>query len=89
MARPKREPGRADLRGPWVGLTGERLKCCSTRVSARQLTYGDFANRLPSRAAAVRELLKRGLLNRDLAPPATKDVKTSDFTVMPETRDAD
>lgn len=48
-----------------------------------------FANRLPSRAAALRELIRRGLLNRELAPPATKDAKTSDFTVMPENRDDD
>lgn len=41
-----------------------------------------FDNRLPSRAAAIRELIKRGLSNRDLEPPDTKDAKTTDFSVL-------
>jgi hypothetical protein len=43
-----------------------------------------FDNRLPTRAAAIRELIKRGLSNRDLAPPDTKDAKTTDFSVLSE-----
>jgi len=43
-----------------------------------------FDNRLPSRAATIRELIKRGLANRDLEPPDTKDAKTTDFSVLPE-----
>jgi len=43
-----------------------------------------FDNRLPSRAAAIRELIKRGLLNRSLEPPETKDVRTTDFGVVPD-----
>jgi hypothetical protein len=43
-----------------------------------------FDNRLPTRAAAIRELIKRGLSNRDLAPPDTKDTKTTDFSVLSE-----
>lgn len=43
-----------------------------------------FHNRLPSRAAAIRELIKRGLLNRDLEPPDTRDSTTRDFTVLPD-----
>jgi hypothetical protein len=43
-----------------------------------------FDNRLPSRAATIRELIKRGLMNRDLEPPDTKDVKTTDFSVLTE-----
>jgi hypothetical protein len=43
-----------------------------------------FDNRLPSRAATIRELIKRGLQNRGLDPPATKDVKTTDFSVLTE-----
>lgn len=42
-----------------------------------------FTNRLPSRAAAIRELIKRGFLNHELAPPNTKDAKTTDFSVVP------
>jgi hypothetical protein len=43
-----------------------------------------FDNRLPSRAATIRELIKRGLMNRNLEPPDTKDVKTTDFSVLTE-----
>lgn len=43
-----------------------------------------FQNRLPSRAAAIRELIKRGFLNRDLEPPDTRDSTTRDFTVLPD-----
>jgi hypothetical protein len=43
-----------------------------------------FDNRLPSRAAAIRELIRRGLLNRELEPPQTKDARTTDFSVVPE-----
>lgn len=43
-----------------------------------------FDNRLPSRAAAIRELIRRGLMNRDLEPPETKDVRTTDFGVVPD-----
>ncbi|SMF75756.1 hypothetical protein SAMN06265365_1291 [Tistlia consotensis] len=39
-----------------------------------------FDNRVPTRAAAIRELLRRGLLNRELdTPPA--DLPTRDFRV--------
>jgi hypothetical protein len=43
-----------------------------------------FDNRLPSRAATIRELIKRALMNRNLEPPDTKDVKTTDFSVLTE-----
>ena len=34
-----------------------------------------FDNRLPSRAAAIRELIRRGLMNRELDPPETRAVQ--------------
>lgn len=46
-----------------------------------------FDNRLPSRAAAIRELIKRGLMNRDLEPPETRYAKTSDFGVTDDTKE--
>jgi hypothetical protein len=61
----------------------ERIQLMLDEVELEAIDTWRFANRLPSRAAAIRELIKRGLLNRELAPPATKDAKTSDFTVMP------
>jgi hypothetical protein len=41
-----------------------------------------FDNRLPTRAAAIRELIRRGLMNRAMEPPETKDARTSDFGVV-------
>jgi hypothetical protein len=43
-----------------------------------------FDNRLPSRAAAIRELIRRGLMNRELDPPETRAVRTTDFGVVPD-----
>ena len=64
----------------------ERIQLMLDEQELEAIDTWRFANRLPSRAAAVRELIRRGLLNRELTPPATKDVKTADFTVMPEAR---
>jgi hypothetical protein len=41
-----------------------------------------FDNRLPTRAAAIRELIRRGLMNRSMEPPETKDARTTDFGVV-------
>lgn len=46
-----------------------------------------FDNRLPTRAAAIRELIKRGLMNRSLQPPETRDARTTDFSVVPDNGD--
>ena len=43
-----------------------------------------FDNRLPSRAAAIRELIRRGLMNCELDPPETRAVRTTDFGVVPD-----
>jgi len=40
-----------------------------------------FENRLPSRAAAIRELLRRGLKTDEFSEPRT-DVPTGDFRVV-------
>ena len=47
---------------PVTDLTrGERLQIMLTREELRALDDWRFAKRMPSRASAVRELLKRGL----------------------------
>jgi hypothetical protein len=43
-----------------------------------------FEHRLPSRAAAIRELIKRGFLNRNLEPPDTRASTTRDFSALPD-----
>ena len=42
-----------------------------------------FENRLPSRAAAIRELLRRGLIAKGFEDPPS-DAPTGDFRVVPE-----
>jgi hypothetical protein len=45
-----------------------------------------FENRLPSRAAALRELIRRGLMNRGLEPPDTRSSKDHRFQRHPPKR---
>jgi hypothetical protein len=60
---------------------GERLQIM---LSVRELTALDdfrFRNRMPSRAAAIREILRRGLgVNNER--PANAGLKSSDFGVL-------
>jgi hypothetical protein len=44
-------------------LRGERLQIMLEQEELRAIDDFRFANRMPSRAAAVRELLRRGLLS--------------------------
>ncbi len=53
----------------------ERLQIMLTQEELAALDDWRFANRMPSRAAAVRELLKRGLAAEGYAP--TSDAKHS------------
>jgi hypothetical protein len=46
-----------------------------------------FDHRLPTRAAAIRELIRRGLMNQAMEPPETKDLRTSDFSVVTDSAD--
>ncbi len=61
---------------------GERLQIMLTEEELNAVDDFRFKHRMPSRAAAVREILKRGLLAEgfSLASPGTK---SSDFGVMP------
>jgi hypothetical protein len=60
---------------------GERLQIMLTGDEVAALDDWRFAKRMPSRAAAIRELLKRGLAAEgfDLAKPARK---SKDFGVI-------
>lgn len=44
-----------------------------------------FGRRMPSRAAAIRELLKRGLAAEGF-PLANKDVKSKDFGILAQSK---
>jgi len=41
-----------------------------------------FDNRIPSRAAAIRELIRRGMVAQELPPPKTDDKTSADFAIV-------
>jgi hypothetical protein len=59
----------------------ERLQIMLTDDELVAIDDGRFGRRMPSRAAAIRELLKRGLA-ADGFILADKDVKSKDFGVV-------
>jgi hypothetical protein len=67
---------------------GERLQIMLTREEVRALDDWRFAKRMPSRASAVRELLKRGLAAEGFSV-AEDGAKSQDFGMIdgsPETK---
>lgn len=60
---------------------GERLQIMLTREELQALDDWRFAKRMPSRAAAVRELLKRGLSTEGFAI-AEAGTKSQDFGMV-------
>ena len=64
-----------------VGVNrGERLQIMLTRKELEALDTWRFAARMPSRAAAIRELLKRGLAAEGFAQ-ADGQMKSADFGI--------
>ncbi|MDG4718477.1 MULTISPECIES: hypothetical protein [Thalassospira] len=43
-----------------------------------------FEHRMPTRAAAIRELIRRGLIAEDIEEPDTEGKSTTDFRIEPE-----
>ena len=71
------------------GLTrGERLQIMLTERELEALDTWRFGARMPSRAAAVRELLKRGLAAEGFLA-ADGGAKSQDFGVTPDQRTAE
>ena len=72
-------------------LRGERLQIMLTRAELTALDNWRFAKRMPSRAAAIRELLKRGLTAEgfELAEGSnkSKDFGVTDNSSSSPTRD--
>ena len=64
---------------------GERLQIMLTRKELEALDTWRFSRRMPSRASAIRELLKRGLAAEGFLS-ADSDLKSSDFGVNVTTR---
>ena len=61
----------------------ERLQIMLTKEELEAVDTWRFDKRMPSRAAAVRELLRRGLAMEGFTL-ADGDAKSSSFGVMPE-----
>jgi hypothetical protein len=68
-------------------VRGERLQIMLTQMELRAVDNWRFDRRMPSRAAAVRELLKRGLAAEGI-DLAGDGAKSKDFGVLGESEDA-
>ena len=66
---------------------GERLQIMLTREEVEALDSWRFARRMPSRAAAIRELLKRGL-SADGFSAVEPGSHSRDFGVIGQSNDA-
>lgn len=64
-----------------IASRGERLQIMLTDEELRTLDDWRFSRRMPSRAAAVRELLKRGLSAEGFSAADGND-KSQDFGVL-------
>lgn len=62
-------------------VRGERLQIMLTQDELEALDNWRFSRRMPSRAAAVRELLKRGLAAEGVAGPDGRS-RSQDFGVI-------
>jgi hypothetical protein len=60
---------------------GERLQIMLTAEELKTVDDWRFARRMPSRASAIRELLKRGLVAEGFMS-ATAGSKSKDFSLM-------
>jgi hypothetical protein len=67
-----------------AGLRGERLQVMLTQEELRALDDFRFKRRMPSRAAAIRELLRRGLAADGFAV-APDGAKSKQFGVVSDT----
>ena len=61
---------------------GERLQIMLTHQELRIVDTWRFSKRMPSRAAAIRELLKRGMAAEGFAE-VMDGQKSKDFSVLP------
>jgi hypothetical protein len=61
---------------------GERLQIMLTHAELRIVDTWRFAKRMPSRAAAIRELLKRGIAAEGFGEEVQDGQKSKDFSVL-------
>ena len=64
----------------------EKLQIMLGETELKAIDEWRFEHRMPTRAAAIRELLRRGLIaSQHLDAPDTEDATTRDFGVVDET----
>lgn len=59
----------------------ERLQIMLANVELQAIDDWRYDNRIPTRAAAIRELLRRGMVAEDLEPPQ-QNAETSEYSVI-------
>jgi len=82
---------------PNSGKTVRRTERLQLMLDDEELEYIDdwrFSNRIPTRAAAIRELIRRGMLYEDHVDgaaemPDTRDMKSTEFRAVPLEEQAD
>ncbi|MEM8771299.1 MAG: hypothetical protein AAGD92_06595 [Pseudomonadota bacterium] len=63
----------------------EKLQLMLDELELKAIDEWRFENRMPTRAAAIRELLRRGLIaTPHFEEPDTEDASTRDFSVVDE-----
>ncbi|MCA8908091.1 MAG: hypothetical protein KDA64_09430 [Rhodospirillaceae bacterium] len=62
----------------------EKLQIMLDDEELRAIDDWRFTHRMPTRAAAIRELLKRGLMAQDVEDPDPEGKSTGDFRVVPD-----
>lgn len=59
----------------------ERLQIMLANVELQAIDDWRYDNRIPTRAAAIRELLRRGMVADDLEPPR-QNAETGEYSVI-------
>ncbi|MBO6784441.1 MAG: hypothetical protein JJ899_14395 [Alphaproteobacteria bacterium] len=59
----------------------ERLQIMLAHVELQAIDDWRYDNRIPTRAAAIRELLRRGMVAEELEPPEP-NAETGDYSVI-------
>jgi metal-responsive CopG/Arc/MetJ family transcriptional regulator len=67
--------------------TSKRTEKLQIMLDDDELKFIDdwrFEHRMPTRAAAIRELIRRGLVSEDVEDPETEGKTTTDFRIEAE-----
>jgi hypothetical protein len=85
---PNRTPGRIRVMASPTGKRTEKLQIMLSDEEIVAIDDWRFQNRLPSRAAAIRELISRGLHTDEFVePPSDKPTNAFAVTTPPEEKD--